>query len=176
MRVGAGYLGGRIFKSPPGHRTHPMSDMVKNAIFNSLGDIRGLTLLDAFSGTGAIAIEAISRGAVSAVAVDADKNAARTISENIEVLGLQDKISCVRAYVNSWSRRTHELFDVVVADPPYDALDYKTLEKLPERCKIGGTLVFSLPPKARLLLPPTCEFISKKSYGDATLAFYKKIS
>lgn len=176
MRVGAGSLGGRVFKSPPGHRTHPMADRVRNALFNALGDIHGLTVLDAFAGSGAVAIEAISRGATSAVAIDADKNAARTISENIVLLGIEGQMVGVRAFVRSWSRRTHEMFDIVVADPPYDELDYKTLEALPERCKVGGTLVYSLPPKARLILPDSCQLITNKLYGDATLSFYRKIS
>lgn len=176
MRVIAGTLGGRVFSAPPGHRTHPMGDRVRTALFNTLGDIQGLSLLDAFAGSGAIGIEAISRGASSAVCVDSDKDAARTIRENITALGLDDTMSSVRAFVHSWSRRTHEMFDIVVADPPYDALDYKTLESLPNRCKEGGVLVYSLPPKARLILPTSYEILANKSYGDATLSFYRKIS
>lgn len=176
MRVIAGSLGGRVFNAPPGHRTHPMGDRVRTALFNTLGDIQGLSLLDAFAGSGAIGIEAVSRGAIRVVSVESDKGAARTVRENIELLGLQDVISGVRAFVHSWSRRTHEMFDIVVADPPYDDLDYKTLESLPNRCKEGGVLVYSLPPKARLILPASYEEIAKKSYGDATLSFYRKIS
>jgi 16S rRNA (guanine966-N2)-methyltransferase len=174
VRVIAGLLGGRVFNSPPGYRTHPMGDRVRTALFNTLGDIKGLTVLDAFAGSGAVGIEAVSRGAKMVVAVDADKDAARTIKENILLLGVGETMSCIRAFVHSWSRRTHEEFDVVVADPPYDAIDYKTLEALPKRCKVGGTLVYSLPPKARLLLPDTCELLVKKSYGDAILLFYRK--
>ena len=169
-------MGGRLFNAPPGHRTHPMGDRVRTALFNTLGDIEGLSVLDAFAGTGAIGIEAISRGASRAVCVESDKDAARTIRENINALGLDDSISSVKAFVHSWSRRTHELFDIVVADPPYDAIDYKTLEALPNRCKEGGVLVYSLPPTARLLLPASYEVLAKKSYGDATLSFYRKIS
>lgn len=174
MRVIAGWLGGRVFSAPPGHRTHPMGDRVRTALFNTLGDISGLSVLDAFSGSGALAIEAVSRGAATAVAVDADKSAARTIGENVAALGINDRVDVVRAFVHSWSRRTHREFDVVIADPPYDDLDYKTLEALPARCKIGGVLVFSLPPHARLMLPASCELLSTKSYGDATLSFYRK--
>jgi 16S rRNA (guanine966-N2)-methyltransferase len=75
MRVIAGFLGGRNFDSPGGHRTHPMSDKVRGAVFGVLGDIKGLSVLDAFAGSGALSIEAVSRGAKYAVAIDVDKRA-----------------------------------------------------------------------------------------------------
>lgn len=175
MRIVAGELGGRIFESPHGHRTHPMGDRVRTALFNTLGDIKGLSVLDAFAGSGAISFEAVSRGATRAVAIEADKQAHTIILKNIEALGLSEKVESTRAFVHSWMRRTHEEFDVVVADPPYNELQYKTLEKLHVRAKIGGVLVYSLPPSARLLMPDNCELITEKSYGDAKLAFYRKI-
>ncbi len=70
MRVIAGWLGGQNFDSPKSNRVHPMSDKMRGAIFGVLGDIKGLTVLDAFSGSGALAIESISRGAKSAIAID----------------------------------------------------------------------------------------------------------
>jgi 16S rRNA (guanine966-N2)-methyltransferase len=176
MRIIAGYLGGRIFESPHGHRTHPMGDRVRTALFNTLGDIKGLTVLDAFAGSGAISFEAVSRGAERAVAIEADKGAHEIILKNITSLGLEVKVETTRAFVHSWMRRTHEEFDIIVADPPYNDLQYKTLEKLHLRAKIQGILVFSLPPKARLLMPDTCELLTEKKYGDATLSFYRKIS
>ena len=84
MRVIAGRLRGRQFKSPPGRRSHPMSEKMRGALFNVLGDIEGLTLLDAFSGSGAISFEAISRGARSVQAVEKAVLAYRTICKNIE--------------------------------------------------------------------------------------------
>jgi 16S rRNA (guanine966-N2)-methyltransferase len=83
MRIIAGRLGGRHFASPQGRRTHPMSDKMRGALFNALGDIDGLSVLDAFAGSGALAFEAVSRGAGHAVAIDVDKSAQRAIAENI---------------------------------------------------------------------------------------------
>src|SRR5580704_8750565 len=103
MRVIAGYLGGRSFNSPGGHRTHPMSDKVRGAIFGVLGDIKGLTVLDAFAGSGALAIEAISRGAKSAVAIEVDKRAHAIIVENIQALGLEARVKAIRAFAGAWS-------------------------------------------------------------------------
>jgi len=70
VRIIAGYLSGRQFNSPRSNRTHPMSDKARGGLFNSLGDISGLSLLDAFAGSGALSFEAISRGTASSVAVD----------------------------------------------------------------------------------------------------------
>lgn len=151
-----------------------MSDKVRGALFNMLGDINGLAVADLFAGSGAISFEALSRGAASSVAIEADKVANAAIKKNIETLGLSEQVKTHKMYVHSWLNRTNDLFDIVIADPPYDDLVYKTLDKLPEVVKPGGILVYSLPPNARLLLPKTCEKLSEKSYGDATLTFYRK--
>lgn len=176
MRIVGGRLGGLTFDSPRGHRTHPMGDKIRGALFNMLGDIDGLTVLDLFSGSGAIAIEAVSRGAVHVTAIEADKVAYGTIKRNIDALSLDDHITVHKMYVHSWLNRTNDQFDIVIADPPYDDLQYKTLDKLPELVKPGGILVYSLPPTARLVLPEAMEKVADKSYGDATLVFYEKVS
>ena len=71
MRIIAGDLKGREFKSPRGRTTRPMSEKTRGALFNTLGDIEGLSVLDGFAGSGALVFEAISRGAVSALAIEA---------------------------------------------------------------------------------------------------------
>lgn len=176
MRVVGGSLGGRTFDAPRGHRTHPMSDKIRGALFNMLGDINGLEIADLYAGSGAISFEAISRGAFGSVAVETDKVAHTTIARNIVALNLASRVKAHKMYVHSWLNRTNKQFDIVIADPPYDDLQYKTLEKLPDLVKKGGLLVYSLPPKSRLILQKTCEKVSEKSYGDATLAIYRKIS
>lgn len=152
-----------------------MGDRVKSALFNTLGDISNLTVLDAFSGSGALGLEAASRGAAKVVMIDADKTACTTIEANIESLGVERVAVVTKAFVYSWMRRNNDEFDIVIADPPYDDLQYKTLEALPRKVKTGGILVYSLPRSARLILQDGCELLSSRSYGDATLAFYRKI-
>jgi len=176
MRIIAGELGGRLFDAPRGHRTHPMGDKIRGALFNTLGDITGLTVLDAFAGSGAVSFEAVSRGAASAIAVESDKVAYTTIQRNIESLGVEEKVQLVRAFVISYVRRIHDEFDIVVADPPYDDVQYKALEILPKYVKLGGVIIYSLPPSGRLIMPENFELVSQKSYGDATLHFYRRIS
>jgi 16S rRNA (guanine966-N2)-methyltransferase len=174
MRVIAGWLGGQNFDSPGGHRTHPMSDKMRGAIFGALGDIKGLIILDAFAGSGALAIEAVSRGAKNAVAIEVDKRAHTVITENIKKLAIEDRIKAVRAYFNAWStRHQNETFDLVFADPPYDDIPYRDLKFLPRHLAQDGVLVLSWPGKTK---PPTFEGlieVQAKQYGDSQLVFYK---
>src|SRR4051812_42000237 len=114
MRVIAGGLSGRQFTSPRGRRTHPMSDKMRGALFNTLGDIGGLTILDAFAGSGAIGFEAISRGASRATAIDSDRGAQRAIAENVNKLGLGSQVKLIKTSAASWLRTTKDQFDVVI--------------------------------------------------------------
>lgn len=177
MRVIAGRLGGRIFESPHGHRTHPMSEKARGAIFNALGDVSGLTFVDAFSGTGAIAFEAVSRGAASVVSAEIDKGAYASIIKNIADLGVEDQVQAIKIGIAAWTTRNKgKEFDVVVADPPFDDLQEKIIEKrLCWNVKTGGILVLSLPPHGRIVLDKAFELIQEKNYGDNKLAFYRRI-
>lgn len=177
MRVISGSLSGRTFESVAGHRTHPMSEKIRGAIFNALGDITGLRVLDAYAGTGALSIEAMSRGAARAVALDSDKRAARTIKENLAVLGLESSVTSSLMYAHSWSRRNSTaLFDIVLLDPPYDAVEPKDLLLLARHCKPGGIIVVSLPANNGFRYAPSQrELLSHKQYGDAELFFYRQL-
>lgn len=178
MRVVAGWLGGRTFDSPHSRKTHPMSDKIRGALFNSLGDISGLTVYDPFTGSGAISIEAISRGAKSVVALDLDKAAFLTASNNVKLLGISDRVEVYRANAGSWSRRNAKLqFDLVIADPPFDSVDRVLLAKIAALCKVEGIVVLSLPPiEDIVMLPENFEFLHKKTHGDAELWFYRRVS
>jgi 16S rRNA (guanine966-N2)-methyltransferase len=176
MRVIAGYLGGRNFDSPHGHRTHPMSEKVRGAIFGALGDVKGLTALDAFAGSGALAIEAISRGAKSAVAIEVDKGAHAIITKNIAELDLTERIKAVRAFAGAWSTRNQaQLFDLIFVDPPYDNIPWRDLKALPRHLNDGGTLVLSWPGRDRVPAFDGLESVLTKDYGDAQLVFYQRL-
>lgn len=175
MRVIAGKLGGRNFVSPKTHRTHPMSDKVRGALFNALGDLNGLTVLDAFAGSGACSIEAVSRGAKSVLAIDIDVEAVKTIAENVRSLGLDDVITVRRKNISGWSRNNQaQQFDVVLADPPYNDIRPDVLERLNVHVRVGGLLVLSWPGSEAVRDFSGLEIISHKTYGDAQLIFYKR--
>lgn len=175
MRIIAGTLGGRTFESPRGHRTHPMSEKGRGAIFNALGDVSDLTVLDAYTGSGALAFEAISRGAAHVTALDIDRSAITTVVNSAHALGISDKIKAIRVNACSWlDTQPAAAFDLVLLDPPYDDVQPAVLMRLAERAKTGGMVVVSLPPSAGVTLPKSFELVSSKSYGDATLAFYRQ--
>ncbi len=176
MRVIAGVLGGRQFASA-GQRTHPMSDKIRGALFNALGDIQGLAVLDAFSGTGAVAFEAISRGAASALAIESDKAAQRTITQNVKMLELSEVVKLVKAGAGAWLQTySGPQFDIVICDPPYHDPQLPLVKRLAGTAKPGGLVVLSWPGREQLPELPQCELASSRSYGDAQLAFYRKKS
>ena len=176
MRIIAGNLGSRQFESPKGHRTHPMGDRIRTALFNTLGDIQGLTVLDAFGGSGALSFEAISRGAQHATILEIDRDAYQVILKNISTLGLSDQTTCYHINARSWSYRNNALrYNLVFCDPPYEHLQESVIEKLAKHTAPEGLLVLSLPPRADIRLPfIKFELISHKNFGDAHLFFYRK--
>ncbi len=177
MRVISGRLGGRTFQAPAGHRTHPMGERVRGALFNTLGDIEGLLVLDAFAGSGALSIESISRGASHAIAVDIDKNAHGTITENVKALGISKQVKVVRANASGWSDNNQDtLFDIVIAAPPYDNLQHALVAKLTRHVTPQGLYVLDWPGRTDLPLLPELTLLKQYDYGDAQLVFYRKVS
>jgi 16S rRNA (guanine966-N2)-methyltransferase len=175
MRVISGSLKGRQFQSPSGHRTHPMSEKMRGAMFGVLGDIEGLTVLDAFAGSGALSFEALSRGAKSVLMLDDDKTAQDAITANILSLGVS-KARFIRANAISWSRQNaHQKFDLLLTDPPYDKLPFPVIEKIVQNLAPKGTYVLSWPSQYEHPKLAGLEVIANKVYGDAQLVFYQHI-
>ncbi len=175
MRIIAGNLGGRTFQSPKTYNTHPMSDKIRGALFNMLGDLDGLSVLDAFGGSGALSFEAISRGAKSALMIELDKDAFRTIKENIETLDLEEQVTVIRGNIKGWSNNNiNTEFDVVLCDPPYDAVLEQLIHKLARHVAENGLLVVSWPTKEPQPKIPGMELLRHKTYGNATLYVYKQ--
>jgi 16S rRNA (guanine966-N2)-methyltransferase len=123
MRVVAGRLGGRRLTAPPGAATRPTSDRVREALFSALGPLDGERVLDLFAGSGALAIEALSRGAASAVLVERDARAIAAIRRNLDDLGVAGDEAAVRRRdvlkALGDAREAGETYDLVFIDPPY---------------------------------------------------------
>lgn len=123
MRVVAGTAGGLRLHAPPGRSLRPTSERVREAVFSSLGSIGaidGAVVVDLFAGTGALGIEALSRGASRAVFVDADPIAVAAVRSNLEATGLSVDGRIVQADVVGFLERRAEAFDLAFVDPPYD--------------------------------------------------------
>lgn len=177
MRIIAGKLKGLTFTAPRGTKTHPMSDKARGGLFNTLGDITGLGVLDAFSGSGALSYEAISRGASDVTAIESDNQAYRTIKANIIQLGLKDQVRVSQALVKGWlSNNPDRLYDLILVDPPYNDLNEPTIKKLANHLQADGTLALSWPGSKQPIELAGLDIVKIKDYGDAQLVFYKKIS
>ena len=118
MRIVAGEYGGRRLHAPRGTRTRPTADRVREALFSMLGDVSGARVLDLYAGSGALGIEALSRGAASAVFVERDARAAATITRNLDALGADAEVR--RQDALRFLASGAGPFDLVFCDPPYD--------------------------------------------------------
>ncbi len=175
MRVISGRFKGRVLDSPNKHGTHPMSEKMRGAMQNTLGDVSKLKILDAFSGSGAVAIEFISRGAEHVTAIEADKTAYKTIVVNIENLKINIRIKAIRASVVGWSDNNIDYkFDIIVCDPPYDNLQLQSIIKLSKHLKSNGTFILSWPGNQDAPEINNLNMIQKSDFNDAQLIYYKQ--
>ncbi|MSP15864.1 MAG: 16S rRNA (guanine(966)-N(2))-methyltransferase RsmD [Myxococcales bacterium] len=184
MRIVGGVLGGRRIRAPRGSTTRPTSDRVREALFNILGPAPdGARVLDLFAGTGGLGFEALSRGAVAAVFVEQDAEAARCLTENAQALGLEARVRVLREAVTAALPRLAargELFELIFADPPYASDEASaTLDAL------GGTSAALLADGALVAVehgrrvPPadragTLERVDRRRWGDTEVSFYRR--
>ena len=175
LRIIAGTYGGRLIEAPSGFATHPMGERIRNALFNMLGDISDKTLLDPYAGSGAVSIEAISRGAARAVAIEKDRKAQTTLTKNIASLGLENRIKVIRANCRAWSETSQDQqFDLIIADPPYNAVSLSTIALLIRHLKSTGTMILSHSGRESAPTVNGVVVVDNRSYGDAALAVYRK--
>lgn len=184
MRVIAGSARGtRLLGPPPGSGARPVTDRAKEALFSILApwvtDPAGCRFLDLFSGTGAVGIEALSRGATEAVLVERDPGMVRTLRRNLERTGLGDGARIVRADVFDFLRREPEAFDVVyVAPPQYRRLWADALELLDVRpgwvAEDGLVVVQVHPVELEEVALLSLHLAERRDYGKVTLCFYER--
>lgn len=176
VRVIAGKFGGRNITAPDGRKTHPMSERIRNALFNSIGDeVNGAVVLDAYAGTGAVGFEAVSRGASHATFVEKDRIAQKVIDENITTLNCSDQTKLIKASVNAWAN-TYDgpSFDIIFVDPPYHDVQFSTVLMLMGLLKPGALMVLSHPGRDECPTRPGVVVVDNRSYGDAALTYFRK--
>jgi 16S rRNA (guanine966-N2)-methyltransferase len=129
MRVVAGELRGRKILAPEGNTTRPTTDMAREAIFNALTSLNAIVdarVLDLFAGSGALGIEALSRGAKHCTFIERDRDALKTLQDNIKKLGLDDRATVIRGDASIAAAKVADI-DLVMVDPPYEYLDWQGL-------------------------------------------------
>jgi 16S rRNA (guanine966-N2)-methyltransferase len=167
MRVTGGELRGRRLHVPR-RGVRPTTGRVREAIFSMLGDIEGARVLDLFCGTGALGIEALSRGAGQATLVDTNPAAAR---RNLASLGLEDRATALRSDASRYLRRAGPgSFDLVFCDPPYSLADRLAAELDPlirDALAEGGRVMVETSPERPLSLE--LPLINEGAYGDTLI-------
>ncbi len=181
MRINSGIFRGRILKSPQTALTHPMGDREKLALFNSLSStisLDGISVLDCYAGSGALGLEALSRGASTATFVEKDKTAITTIKENVSALGLLPNTKIIKSSTQNFLETNSSKFDLILLDPPYDHFDTEfspaVATAIPRILSKNGIVALSHPAAVDIVaLFPGLELISTKKYAAAHISLYK---
>jgi 16S rRNA (guanine966-N2)-methyltransferase len=175
MRIIAGSRKGHTIFAPPGRDTRPTSDRVRENTFNLIGPVDGASVLDVFAGSGALGLEALSRGASTAVFVEADHDAVRAIERNLDKLRLPGATVLRRNALHALAAEAagRRKYDLVLVDPPYDRYDemQPTLARyLPDVLAEDGLLVLETSARVEPQLP--LELRTSRKYGSARVTLF----
>ncbi len=169
----AGTLGGRRIAAPPGRETRPTTDRVREAVFNALGSlgvVAGAEVLDLYAGTGALGIEALSRGANRCTFVERDRRVLAVLAENLRTLGVADVADVRSAAVDVAFAGLDGPFDLVLADPPYDFDDWPTL-LVAVAPLLAPDAVVVVESDRTPVLPDGWEIVRERAYGGTVVVF-----
>ena len=175
MRIITGRFGRRQIKAPEGLDVRPTADRVREALFSALesrGAVAGAHVLDLFAGTGALALEALSRGATGAVLVEQNAKALAALGANVRTLGVAREVTVVRGDVLAWlARRPTERFTLAFADPPYDLPE---LPDLPDRIRphLAPGALFVLEHDARHTFADRPDLLFSRPYGRTVVSIF----
>jgi len=175
LRIVAGRYGGRRLRAPVGTATRPTADRVREALFSILGDVSGLRVLDLFAGSGALGIEALSRGAAEAVFVDSAPRAVAAVKANLDALGLEARVHRRAALAFLDGASGEAPFDLLFCDPPYDAagrLAGPLAERLPAILSENARIVTESDKRSPLQLP--LPLLRERTYGDTRIAVHRR--
>lgn len=173
MRVVAGTAGGRRLTAPAGSGTRPTPDRVREATFNALGSlgvVEGAVVLDGFAGSGALGIEALSRGASTCTFVERERAARVVVEANLAATGLGDRARVIDGDVHDHLARTRERFDLVLLDPPHAEADWERLLTLvADRLAPDGVVVAESDRAVVGPGDPAWEVTREKRYGGTVV-------
>lgn len=179
MKILAGAWRGRPIAQPPAAITRPLSEKVRAALFDVVGDPTNLAVLDAYAGSGAAGFEALSRGALLVEAIEANAKVARVITANAATLGSGVQHILHQLTVESWLAAAAQTpptprYGLIIADPPYAKLNAEIIERLTAFLAPGGVLALSHASRKDAPLLESVQFVKTKVYGDTALSFYQR--
>lgn len=176
MRIVGGKFRGRQIASPSGNKTRPMTDEMREAVFNILGPIDGAVVLDAYAGSGAIGLEALSRGAAHVDAIEKSRDAARIIRQNVGSLGADNLYQLYEQPVSAVTKSAlaSKKYDLIFADPPFSSLNVDVLEQLSKYLTPGGLLILKTPGSTDSPSVSTLKLVDARKYGGSMICFYKR--
>ena len=176
MRIVGGSLGGRVLRAPSGAATRPTSEKVREAVFQILGDVTDSRVLDLFAGSGALGIEALSRGAAHATFVDSGKPALTATRGNLAELGLADRATVHAGDAIAFAKRAAGPWNLVFIDPPYASdLATRVVLALPATA-LHEHAVIIIEHDRRNAPPDTLGSLlrtDQRRYGDTLISFYE---
>ena len=172
MRIIAGTHRGHRIAAPRGRDTRPTSDRVRENAFNLIGPVDDAEVLDLFAGSGAMGLEALSRGAAHATFVESDREACRVIGANLDKLGLRGTVLCQDAVRTVAHERRR--FDLVLCDPPYDFDGTRLEPHLSGLLTDDGLLVWETSGQLEAPGPPGLRQRTTRRYGSARLTLYER--
>jgi 16S rRNA (guanine966-N2)-methyltransferase len=181
MRIIAGELKGRRLKAPTWEGVRPTSDKLRETLFNIVAPrIAHARVADVYAGTGAVGIEALSRGAAHVTFIEKDRRAAALIAANLAVCGVEQgyTIECGDAAAVLRRMPEADAFDLVWLDPPYDAdpeMLAETLHEAARRAAAEGLIVLERASRREPLVPPGLERVRDVVAGDSALTFLRRI-
>lgn len=177
MRVIAGTAKGRRLTAPKGPGTRPALAQVKEAVFNILGPIDGQTVLDLYAGSGAIGIEALSRGAARTTFVEYAAPALTALRKNLEACGFMEQAEVVSSQVErslKYLARKQQRFDLIFVDPPYDCgFVTPTLEAVEKVLADAGTAIVEHSPREAVEETAGLAITDQRKYGQTYITFLK---
>jgi 16S rRNA (guanine966-N2)-methyltransferase len=185
MRVVAGELRGRRIDGPDGEATRPTTDKVREAVFNALGSLGAVddaVVVDLFAGSGALGIEALSRGAARCTFVENDRRALGVVKTNVDTLGIGGSsivlpLDIVRDVTSAGALRLREVLagaTLVLADPPYGFLHWSEIFSAAESAARSVVLVIETEARSRVHdeVPQGWKLVRRRDYGRTTVGFF----
>lgn len=176
LKITSGTFGGQSIVQPKTTLTRPVSEQTRHAIFQVLGDVEGLTVLDLFAGSGALGLEALSLGVSSAVFVDSGQVAVEAIKTSIHSLKVTSTAKVVKSSVEKFLEMNTEKFDLIFFDPPYAKFGLDSLKQALNHLNPTGITIVSCSSKSDLPeIAGSAKLVKQKVYGDTQIGYYRSM-